>query len=293
MKLLVIGAGGQVGHELRRSLVPLGEVVSVDYPELDLADAAALRVCIRAHAPDVLVNAAAYTAVDRAEQEEALALAVNGTAPGIMAEEMARSGGLMVHYSTDYVFDGRTPGARVETDEPAPLSAYGRTKLAGERAVAAVGGAHLIFRTAWVYGRRGGNFMLTMIRLMREREELRVVADQHGTPTWCRLLADVPARIIAAHWADPARRAALPSGLYHLTNAGETTWHEYALAIRDTAPELADRRHVRIHPITTGEYPLPAPRPAWSVLDNGKLERTFGIRAEHWREALTRCLAET
>jgi dTDP-4-dehydrorhamnose reductase len=199
----------------------------------------------------------------------------------------------MVHYSTDYVFDGHTPGARVETDEPAPLSAYGRTKLAGERAVAAAGGAHLIFRTAWVYGRRGGNFMLTMIRLMRVREELRVVSDQHGTPTWCRLLADVPARIIAAHWADPERRAGLPSGLYHLTNAGETTWHEYALAIRDLAPELADRRHVRIHPIATAEYPLPAPRPAWSVLDNGRLERTFGIRAEHWREALSRCLAET
>ncbi|MEI7970355.1 MAG: dTDP-4-dehydrorhamnose reductase [Betaproteobacteria bacterium] len=292
MKFLIIGANGQVGHELQRSLAALGRVTAVDYPELDIADTAALRAYVRAQAPDVLFNAAAYTAVDRAEADEATALAVNGTAPGVMAAEMADAGGLLVHYSTDYVFDGRTPGARVETDPPHPLSAYGRTKLAGEQAVAAAGGAHLIFRTAWVYGRRGGNFMLTMIRLMRERDELRVVADQHGTPTWCRTLADIPARIVRDHWLDPAKRAVLASGLYHLTNGGETTWHEYALAIRDLAPELAQRRHVTVHPIATAEYPLPAPRPAYSVLDNGRLARTFGIRAADWREALAVCLGE-
>jgi len=292
VKFLIIGANGQVGHELQRSLAALGRVTAVDYPELDIADTAALRAYVRAQAPDVLFNAAAYTAVDRAEADEATALAVNGTAPGVMAAEMADAGGLLVHYSTDYVFDGRTPGARVETDPPHPLSAYGRTKLAGEQAVAAAGGAHLIFRTAWVYGRRGGNFMLTMIRLMRERDELRVVADQHGTPTWCRTLADIPARIVRDHWLDPAKRAGLASGLYHLTNGGETTWHEYALAIRDLAPELAQRRHVRVHPITTAEYLLPALRPAYSVLDNGRLARTFGIRAEDWREALAVCLGE-
>lgn len=293
MTILVTGALGQVGFELQRALAPLAEVTAVDVADCNLADAHALRALVRRVQPVLIVNPAAYTAVDKAESDRELAYAVNAAAPRVLGEEAAALGIPVVHYSTDYVFDGHTPGARVETDEPAPLSAYGRTKLAGERAVAAAGGAHLIFRTAWVYGRRGGNFMLTMIRLMREREELRVVSDQHGTPTWCRLLADVPARIIAAHWADPERRAGLPSGLYHLTNAGETTWHEYALAIRDLAPELADRRHVRIHPITTAEYPLPAPRPAWSVLDNGRLERTFGIRAEHWREALSRCLAET
>ena len=292
MRFLIIGANGQVGHELQRSLAALGRVTAVDYPELDIADAAALRAVIRAQAPDVLFNAAAYTAVDRAEADEATALAVNGTAPGVMAAEMAATGGLLVHYSTDYVFDGRSPGVRVETDPPHPLSAYGRTKLAGEQAVAAAGGAHLIFRTAWVYGRRGGNFLLTMIRLMRERDELRVVADQHGTPTWCRTLAEIPARIVRDHWLDPAKRAGLASGLYHLTNGGETTWHEYALAIRDLAPELAQRRHVTVHPITTAEYPLPAPRPAYSVLDNGKLARTFGIRAADWREALAACLGE-
>lgn len=294
MNLLIIGANGQVGYELQRSLAPLGTVTAIDYPDLDIADSNALRRYIAAVSPDVLVNAAAYTAVDKAEADEATALAVNGTAPGVMAEAMAGCGGLMVHYSTDYVFEGNKSGAWTEADPPGPLSAYGRTKLAGEQAVQAAGGAHFIFRTAWVYGRRGGNFMLTMLRLIRERDELRVVADQHGTPTWCRLLADVPARIVATHWADSSRRerARELSGVYHLTNSGETTWHEYAVAIRDLAPELADRRHVQIHPIRTEEYPLPAKRPANSVLDNGKLARTFGIHPPHWRDALGACLSE-
>lgn len=295
MKCLVVGANGQVGFELRRALAPLGSVVAVDYPELDIADEAAVSSYVRRQAPDVLVNAAAYTAVDKAESDEATAMAVNGVAPGAMAREMAALGGLMVHYSTDYVFDGRKTGAWTEDDAPAPLNAYGRTKLAGERAVAEAGGAHLIFRTAWVYGRRGGNFLLTMLRLMRERDELRVVADQHGTPTWCRTLADVPAAIVSK-WADSAeaRRAlTAASGVYHLTNGGSTTWHAYACAIRDLAPELADRRHVVVHPIPASAYPLPATRPANSVLDNGKLKRVFGIEAAQWQVALGECLAES
>jgi len=295
MKLLVIGANGQVGFELQRALAPLGSVTAVDYPELDIANEAALAAYVRAQSPDVLVNAAAYTAVDKAESDEATALAVNGTAPGVMAREMARLGGLMVHYSTDYVFDGRKSGAWTEDDVPAPISAYGRTKLEGERAVAEAGGAHFIFRTAWVYGRRGGNFMLTMIRLMRDRDELRVVADQHGTPTWCRTLADIPAQIIGRCWQDDAARERVrrdQSGVYHLTNGGATTWYEYACAIRDTAPELSERRQVRVHPIASSEYPSPAARPANSVLDNGKLERVFGIRAAPWRDALGACLSE-
>ncbi len=294
MKCLVIGANGQVGFELQRALAPLGSVVAIDYPELDIADESALASYVRAQAPDVLVNAAAYTAVDKAETDEATAMAVNGLAPGAMAREMAALGGLMVHYSTDYVFDGARVGAWTEEDVPAPLNAYGRTKLAGEQAVAAAGGAHLIFRTAWVYGRRGGNFMLTMLRLMKERDELRVVADQHGTPTWCRTLADVPAAIIS-RWqgsADARRTLSTASGVYHLTNSGSTTWHAYACAIRDLAPELAARRHVQVHPIPASAYPLPATRPANSVLDNGKLKRVFGIEAPHWQAALEQCLAE-
>lgn len=295
MRFLVVGGNGQVGFELQRALAPLGEVRAVDFPEVDITDAGALTRLVRETAPDVLFNAAAYTAVDRAESDEATAMAVNGTAPGLMATEMARLGGLLVHYSTDYVFDGRAPGARTEDDPTGPLSAYGRTKLAGEQAVRAAGGAHLVFRTAWVYGRRGGNFLLTMIRLMRERDELRVVADQHGTPTWCRTLARVPADIVRQHWADPAGRERLRGelgGLYHLTSGGETTWHEYALAIRDLAPELAQRRHVRVQPIATAEYPLPAPRPAWSVLDSSRIGRVFGVHPPHWREALAHCLSE-
>lgn len=294
MKCLVIGANGQVGFELQRALAPLGPVVAIDYPELDIASESELAAYVRAQAPDVLVNAAAYTAVDKAETDEATAMAVNGLAPGVMAREMATLGGLMVHYSTDYVFDGAKIGAWTEEDVPAPLNAYGRTKLAGEQAVTAAGGAHLIFRTAWVYGRRGGNFMLTMLRLMRERDELRVVADQHGTPTWCRTLADVPAAIIARWQGAPdARRAlAAASGVYHLTNGGSTTWHAYACAIRDLAPELAARRHVQVHPIPASAYPLPATRPANSVLDNGKLKRVFGVETPHWQTALAQCLSE-
>lgn len=294
MKFLVIGANGQVGFELQRSLAPLGRVTAVDYPELDIADEVALRAYIRGCAPDVLVNAAAYTAVDKAEAEVDTARKVNAIAPGIMAQEMAASGGLMVHYSTDYVFDGTKTTPWTEDDTPNPMSVYGSTKLEGENAVRAAGGAHLIFRTAWVYGRRGGNFMLTMIRLMKDRDELRVVADQHGTPTWCRTLAEVPASIIRSHWVSPGRRDDLASlsGVYHLTQAGATTWHAYAEAVRDMAPELATRRAVKVHPITTAEYPLPAKRPAYSVLDNGKLERVFGLRQADWRHALAACLAD-
>ena len=292
MKLLVIGANGQVGFELQRSLAPLGEVTAIDYPDLDITDADALRACLHRVGPDVLVNAAAYTAVDKAEADESTALAVNATAPGVMAQEMARTGGLMVHYSTDYVFDGNHTRPWTEDEAPNPLSAYGRTKLAGERAVQAAGGAHFIFRTAWVYGRRGGNFMLTMIRLMKERDTLRVVADQQGTPTWCRTLADVPAEIIGRVWASPDSRAEAHAkrGVYHLTQRGATTWHAFAQAILASAPELATRRHVSIEAITTADYPLPARRPAYSVLDNGKLERAFGIRTADWRHALDECI---
>lgn len=293
LDILITGALGQVGHELQRSLAPLGAVTAIDMAELDLTNAGALRAFLRQRRPHVLVNPAAWTAVDRAEAEEPAALAINGTAPGVMAEEMARLGGLMVHYSTDYVFDGARPVPWLETDAPGPVSAYGRTKLAGERAVQAAGGAHLVLRTSWVYGRHGANFMLTMIRLATQRDELRVVADQFGAPTWSRTIAQSTAQAIRAAWVDPLARARAAewSGVYHLTNGGRTSWHGFAEAIVARAPELASRRHVRVTPITTAEYPLPARRPANSVLDNGKLLRAFGIAQVPWETALGDCLA--
>lgn len=295
MKLLVTGARGQVGWELARLLAPLGDVTAIDRGAVDLADEDALRRFIRDRAPDVIVNPAAFTAVDKAESQPDVAMAVNGRAPGVMAEAMARTGGLMIHFSTDYVFDGSKAAPWTESDAPNPLSVYGRSKLAGEDAVRAVGGAHFVFRTSWVYGRRGANFLLTMIRLAKERDELRVVADQHGAPTWCRMLAERTRDVIRRAWTDPDMRDRTReelSGVYHLTNAGATTWHGLASAIVATAPELADRRHVKVTPIATSDYPLPAPRPANSVLDNAKFERVFGVRAQPWDDALGACLAE-
>ncbi len=292
-RILVTGALGQVGWELQRSLAGLGEIIAVDLAELDIANPDAVREFIRTAKPDVLVNPAAYTAVDKAEANPDPAMAVNGIAPGVMAEEMAKRGGLMIHYSTDYVFDGTKRTPWVEDDLPSPLSVYGRTKLAGEKAVQAAGGAHVILRTSWVYGRRGGNFMLTMIRLAKERDELRVVADQHGAPTWCRTLAEGTAEIVRKAWlsVDPGERTRkLASGVYHFTNGGATTWQAFAQAIVATAPELADRRHVKVMPIATSDYPLPATRPANSLLDNTRLANTFGIRQVSWEQALQACI---
>ncbi|MFN8910745.1 MAG: dTDP-4-dehydrorhamnose reductase [Betaproteobacteria bacterium] len=294
LRILITGALGQVGHELQRTLAPLGLLTAVDVADLDVTNTDAVCGLLRALRPHVLVNPAAFTAVDRAETEEPLAMAVNGTAPGVMAEEMARLGGLMVHYSTDYVFGGAGQGAWREDAPANPLSAYGRSKLAGEQAVRAAGGAHVILRTSWVYGRHGANFMRTILRLAQQREELRVVADQFGAPTWSRTVAAGTAQVIRHAWLDPATRtgAAQWSGVYHLTNGGVTTWHGFAQAIVELAPELATRRQVRVLPISTGEYLLPARRPANSVLDNTRIEQVFGVRQVPWEDDLKRCLAE-
>jgi len=289
MKILITGAAGQLGRELKRSLACLGELVTCDLAQLDLTKPDAVRDAVRIIAPTVIVNAAAHTAVDKAESEPALADAVNAVAPGILAEEARRLGALLIHYSTDYVFDGSKATPYTEDDAPAPLSVYGRSKRAGELTVAAAGGRHLILRTSWVYGLHGANFMKTMLRLGRRScetgDELRVIGDQIGAPTWSRHLADATALVLA--------RREIPSGLYHLAAAGETSWHGYAEAIfaEAKAAGLLEKSPV-VHRITSADYPLPAPRPANSRLDCSRFRRDFGLALPDWRTGLVDCLAD-
>ena len=285
MKILLTGCAGQLGRELKRSLASLGELVACDRRQLDLAQPEALRATVRALAPTVIVNAAAYTAVDKAEAEPAAADAINAVASGVLADEARRLGALLIHYSTDYVFDGTKPAPYTEDDVPAPLSAYGRSKHTGELAIAASGARHLIFRTSWVYGLHGANFMKTMLRLGRERDELRVVGDQIGAPTWTRHLADVTALVLA--------RRDIPGGLYHLAAAGETSWHGYAEAIFAAAQAagLLEKSPV-VHRITSADYPLPAARPANSRLDCSRFQRDFGLALPDWHTGLIDCLAD-
>ena len=287
-KILLTGSRGQVGWELARSLSTLGEIVALDSDRLDLTDIDAIRRTVAEIKPRIIVNPAAHTAVDKAESEPQLAHAINAAAPAILAEEAEKIGALLVHYSTDYVFDGSGDAAWLEDAAKGPLNVYGASKLAGEQAIQANCQRHLIFRTSWVYGARGANFLLTMRRLMRERPELKIVADQIGAPTWCRSLADATAQILAQVGA--ANRGAdkpQPWGVYHMTNAGETSWHGFAAAIQafDAAENIAS-----LLPIPSSEYPTPARRPLNSRLDNEKLARVFGIRLPDWREALRLCM---
>ena len=279
-EILLLGRNGQVGWELERALAPLGRVTALGRGEADLSCPEALRRAVRDLRPRWIVNAAAYTAVDRAEEEPEAAFAANAAAPGVLAEEARRVGAVLVHYSTDYVFDGRKAAPYVEDDAPNPLNVYGRSKLEGERAVQAAGCDHLVLRTTWVYGTRGKNFLLTMLRLMAERDEVRVVADQAGAPTWSRMIAEATAAIMAR------RAAAAPSGVYHLTAGGEATWHGFAQAMRDEAGLAA-----KVTPISTAEYPTPAARPAYSVLDNGRLQAEFGVCLPEWRDSLRLAMA--
>ncbi|ATQ75260.1 dTDP-4-dehydrorhamnose reductase [Massilia violaceinigra] len=285
MRILLTGASGQVGHELARSLLPLGELVTPGRSECDLADLDQLRAVLRAVRPGLIVNAAAYTAVDRAEAEGALALRINADAPALMAQEARALGAALLHYSTDYVFDGSSGGAYAETDTPAPLNVYGQSKLAGEQAIAAAGIPHLILRTSWLYGMRGNNFLLTMLRLARDRAQLRIVADQHGAPTWSRTVADTSARLLGLALAGGAPWWERHGGLYHLSSQGQTSWAGFAEAIFADAGSSC-----QVIPITAAEYGASARRPANSLLDSSKLMALCGP-LPHWRTALADCLA--
>jgi dTDP-4-dehydrorhamnose reductase len=293
MKILLTGKNGQVGFELQRALAPLGEVVAVGQADCDLADADALRALVRRVAPDVIVNPAAYTAVDKAESDPAGAQAVNAVAPGVLGEEGARLGALVVHFSTDYVFDGKQDAPYAEGDATAPQSVYGSSKLAGELALAAANPRHLVLRTSWVVGAHGGNFAKTMLRLAGERAQLNVVADQFGAPTSAALLADVTAQLIGQYRRADA--AAFPYGTYHVTASGATSWHAYAQFV--VAEALAAGKTLKagpdaILPLATADYPTPARRPANSRLDSALFQRTFGLRLPPWQDGVRHVLAQ-
>jgi len=292
MKILLFGKNGQVGWELQRSLAPLGELVALDADSRELCgdftDLDGLIQTIRAVAPDVIVNAAAHTAVDKAESEPELVRTINALAPGMLAREAQRCNAWLIHYSTDYVFDGSGDRPWRETDSTAPLSVYGATKLEGEQLIRQSGCKHLIFRTSWVYGARGGNFAKTMLRLAQERDSLTVIDDQIGAPTGADLLADITAHAI---------RAARPelSGLYHLVAAGETSWHGYAGFVLDHARRAGIALKVApeaIQPVPTSAFPTPAKRPLNSRLDTAKLRSAFGLTLPMWQNGVARMLAE-
>ncbi len=294
MRLMVTGANGQIGWELNRSLAALGKVLAPDRRQCDLSRSDQLPKLISDLKPDVIVNAAAYTAVDDAEREEMLAMTVNGAAVGVMAQEARRTGALLVHYSTDYVFDGRKDGPYTEEDPPHPINAYGRSKLEGEIAVRDAGGSYLILRTSWVYSPRGRNFLRTILRLSREREELRIVADQTGAPTSAAQIAQATAAAIDAAVRERAE-GRFASGLFHLTASGATSWHGFAAAILEGATRhalLAPSRVPRLVPIASEEYPCPAARPKNSRLAGDRLKRRFGIALPCWKEGLSLCLKE-
>ena len=294
MKILLLGKNGQVGWALQRSLAPLGELVALDAQSQihcgDLSNLAGLAQTVRDVAPDVIVNAAAYTAVDKAESEPVLAHAINALAPGVLAQEAKRCGAWLVHFSTDYVFDGSGKQAWLETDAAAPLSVYGASKLAGEQAIMAAACQHLIFRTSWVYGARGNNFAKTMLKLAQERDSLKVVNDQIGAPTGADLLADVTAHAISTALQQPN-----VSGLYHLVASGETSWHEYATLVIEYARQAGlpiKVAQTAIHAVPSSEFATVAKRPLNSRLNTSKLQQTFNLYLPDWQTGVTRMLDE-
>ena len=288
-RILLTGKTGQVGWELQRTLAPLGDVIALDRTQMDLTSADSIRKAIRDASPDVIVNAAAYTAVDKAEAEPDLAMQVNAAAPGVIAEEAKRLNALLVHYSTDYVFDGRSSEPYTEEDAPNPLNVYGKSKLAGEHAIAGSGCAHLILRASWIYSDRGTNFVLTILRLARERKELAVVNDQIGSPTWARSLAESTAELLGK-----AKRLKEETGIYHLSASGCTSRYDFAKKIIEMARQLSGEQAglATVRPTTTADYPLPAVRPLNAATSKNKIKRVFGIELTDWEIQLWSCLAD-
>lgn len=291
MRILLAGVSGQVGWELRRSLMTIGEVISVARKpnasnlSMDLSQPDSIIQAVREVQPNLIVNPAAYTAVDQAETKPDLALSINGIAPGILAEEAKRCGASLIHFSTDYVFDGKQTQPYIESDIPNPQSVYGKSKLAGEQAIQAVDVPFLIFRTAWVYGTRGKNFLLTMLRLAQDREVLKVVDDQVGSPTWSRLIAEATAHVLAnrqanLNWMNDYK------GIYHLTAQGQTSWYQFAASIFEITANTENRKLTSLLPIPSSEYPTPATRPSYSILNNQKFSESFDIKLPDWKYAL-------
>jgi len=292
MRILLTGKNGQVGGELEKVLTQFGEVTATGRSEMDLSDPNQIRQTIRQTSPELIINAAAYTAVDKAESEPEIAQAINGTAPRILAEEAKKLRAVLIHYSTDYAYSGKMRSdPYIESDPPAPISVYGKTKLEGDHAIEQSGVSYLIFRTSWVYGLGGKNFLKTILRLAKERDELRIVDDQLGTPTWCRSIADLTGNIVRQliDKGDDSLSNTISdiSGVYHMTCGGQTTWHGFARAIIDLVnPDPMPR----LVAIPSSDYPTPAARPDYSVLSNAKLKKTFGTELPHWEDALKQCL---
>ncbi|MGZ8944494.1 MAG: dTDP-4-dehydrorhamnose reductase [Methylococcaceae bacterium] len=293
MKILLTGCNGQVGWELSRALLPLGDIIAASRSQVDLSDLDSLRRTVQKYSADVIVNAAAYTAVDKAETEQDLAFCINADAPAVLAEEAKKTGALLIHYSTDYVFDGTKISAYAEDDAPNPVNVYGQSKLAGEKAIQASGVDYLILRTSWVYAARGHNFLKSILRLAAEREELSVVADQIGSPTWARLIAETTAHVLRQSMLE-RHKGRFNSDLYNLTSAGETSWHGFAQMIVDIARQQSNQtlKNRTIIPIPATDYPLPAKRPARSLLSTDRLEQYFGLKMPAWDKALQLCLED-
>ncbi len=286
MRIFLLGKNGQLGWELQRCLAPLGEITALDYPEIDLSRPEGVRPALLAARPQVILNATAYTAVDRAESERELAFAINGRAPGVLAETAAELGAALVHFSTDYVFDGAKGSPYVETDAPNPLGVYGASKLEGERAVQAAGGAYWIFRTSWVYSLRRDSFVTKVLGWARSNPSLKVVADQTGNPTWARMLAEITALLLARAGSDPAAWVRERAGLYHLAGGGCASRLEWARAVLELDPRKEEQAARELGPALTADFPTPAARPLYSALDCSRFASTFGLRLPPWQEAL-------
>lgn len=291
-KILQIGTKGQLGWELLRTCAPLGEVVALDYPDVDLSDSNGLRELVRNVKPDIIINAAAYTNVDKAESEPELARAINATGPGVLAEEAKKIHAVLVHYSTDYVFDGTKGSPYVETDQPNPLNVYGQTKFEGEQAIAASGCVNLILRTSWVYSMRQGGFVTKVLQWARTQEVMRVVDDQISSPTSARMLAEITALVLAQGRDDVFGYLREQGGLYHCAGGGSCSRYEWAKAILELDPRKEEQVVKQLERASSSEFPVPAVRPMISVLNNAKLEETFGLRLPPWELGLTLSMGE-